>query len=154
MNRDNAISRGDYLRPWEFIVETKFVEGFPISHALFDLPSDTARATLVDRWNEEKPDLQLQLCVYLWRTTRVSSIDTEYEAAHKLLSQPSFYLLVIIQPRRRIRKVEEANTIYVDSLIERKKFFENESSPSDRWDLNVNGIAFRVESSSIRVDSV
>lgn len=41
MNRDNAISRGDYLRPWEFIVETKFVEGFPISHALFDLPSDT-----------------------------------------------------------------------------------------------------------------
>ena len=67
MNRDNAVSRGDYLRPWEFIRGNEIRGGIPQFPTLYSTYDQIPRAQLwlTAETRRARISLQLQLCVYL-----------------------------------------------------------------------------------------
>lgn len=93
MDRDNAISRGDYLRPWEFIVETKFVDSqFPTLYSTCD---QIPRAQLWLTVETRRTRISNSNYVFISDEQHKYRVYTEYKAAYKPLLPitQSFYRL-------------------------------------------------------------
>lgn len=171
MNRDNAVSRGDYLRPWEFIRENEIRGGIPQFPTLYSTYDQIPRAQLwlTAETRRARISLQLQLCVYLWRATRISSIGWNTKLRANLLYSKRwvfisyysslFYYYLKTYGKKKLGNIDirwsKKSQAYPRLFSrEREEGVLEKSDSSNSEDLNVNGIAFRVESSSIRVDSV
>lgn len=128
MDRDNAISRGDYLRPWEFIVETKFVDSqFPTLYSTCDqipraqlwLTVETRRTRISNSNYVFISDEQHKYRVYGIQ----SCVQTSTPNNPKFLSSLALSLLFNEGTMERRRKKSEKklrNIMYVDSSIEKK----------------------------------